>query len=67
MNNRADSIRLACESSLQRPGLDTLPLYLLHSLSPAYRIEDVMAHFAQLREEGRTYRTASLTAGSLAD
>ena len=50
---RPDHIRAACEGSLRRLGLDTIPLYQLHRIDPEVPVEDSLGTMVELREEGK--------------
>ena len=50
---RPDHIRAACEGSLKRLGLDTIPLYQLHRIDPEVPVEDSLGTMVELREEGK--------------
>jgi pyridoxine 4-dehydrogenase len=52
-NGRPDQLRRACEGSLRRLGLESLPLYQLHTFDPAVPIEESAGALAQLRAEGK--------------
>ncbi len=52
-NGRPDHLRRACEGSLRRLGLDSLPLYQLHTFDPAVPIEETTGALAELRAEGK--------------
>ncbi|SFH98993.1 Predicted oxidoreductase [Bosea sp. OK403] len=53
MNGRAAHIRRAVEGSLRDLGLECIDLYQLHRIDPAIPIEDTMAVFLTLRNEGK--------------
>jgi pyridoxine 4-dehydrogenase len=46
-------LRRACEGSLRRLGLDSLPLYQLHSVDPDVPVEESVGALADLRTEGK--------------
>jgi len=50
---RPESIRVECEASLQRLGVDEIDLYQCHWPDPATPIAETMGALAQLREEGK--------------
>lgn len=52
-NNRPEYIRSACEASLSRLGMDTLPVYMLHSIDPHIPLSDTLGVFQKLKEEGK--------------
>ncbi len=51
-NASRDGVLRACEGSLQRLGLDTIDLYLLHWPGPT-PLKDTVGAFEQLRRDGR--------------
>jgi diketogulonate reductase-like aldo/keto reductase len=51
---RPDSVRAAAEASLRRLNLDHVDLLLMHWPNPNFDIDDVLAVFRQLRDEGKT-------------
>ena len=53
VDNCAAYIRLACEASLTRLGVDTNDLYYLHRLNLDTPLEESMGALAQLRQEGK--------------
>ncbi len=52
-NNKPDYVREAVETSLQRLGVDHIPLYYLHRRDPDVPIEDAIGTMAELVEEGK--------------
>jgi pyridoxine 4-dehydrogenase len=46
-------LREACESSLRRLRLDTIPLYQLHAVDPKVPYEESVGTLAELRSEGK--------------
>ncbi|MEZ5333136.1 MAG: aldo/keto reductase [Thermoanaerobaculia bacterium] len=46
-------VRLACEGSLRRLGIDTIDLYYQHRVDPDTPIEDTVGAMARLVEEGK--------------
>ena len=46
-------IKTSCQNSLKELGIQTIDLYYLHRLYPAFQIEDVMKVFKELIEEGK--------------
>jgi pyridoxine 4-dehydrogenase len=52
-NGRPEHLRRACEASMQRLGLDSLPLYQLHTVDPEVPIEESVGALAELRFEGK--------------
>ena len=52
-NLRPDSIRLECERSLQRLGVDAIDLYQLHWPDPTTPVEDSLGACAELVAEGK--------------
>jgi aryl-alcohol dehydrogenase-like predicted oxidoreductase len=53
INGRPDYVRLACERSLSRLGLETIDLYYIHRIDPAVPIEDTVGAMARLVQEGK--------------
>ena len=47
------NIRHACETSLERLGIETIDLYYQHRVDPAVPIEDVIGTLAELKAEGK--------------
>jgi pyridoxine 4-dehydrogenase len=52
-NGHPDHIRQACEGSLRRLKLDTIPLYQLHRIDPEVPVEDSLGTIVELQEEGK--------------
>ena len=52
-DGRPDQLRLRCEESLLRLGLDCIPLYQLHRPDPAVPFEESVGALAQLQQEGK--------------
>jgi aryl-alcohol dehydrogenase-like predicted oxidoreductase len=52
-NGRPEHIRQACEGSLRRLGLDTIPLYQLHRIDPEVPVEDSLGTIVELQAEGK--------------
>jgi aryl-alcohol dehydrogenase-like predicted oxidoreductase len=52
-DGRPEHIREACESSLQRLGVDAIDLYYLHRVDPDVPIEDSYGAMAELVAEGK--------------
>jgi methylglyoxal reductase len=52
-NLRPDSIRLECERSLKRLGVNTIDLYQCHWPDPTTPLEDSMAELVKLKDEGK--------------
>jgi pyridoxine 4-dehydrogenase len=52
-NGRPEHLRHACEGSLRRLGLDSLPLYQLHAVDPEVPVEESVGALADLRAEGK--------------
>src|SRR5262245_60157535 len=50
---RPQSVRSACETSLQRLGVDQIDLYYLHRVDPATPIEDTVGAMADLVRAGK--------------
>ena len=46
-------LRFACEMSLRRLGLDTIPLFQLHRIDPEVAAEDQLAELQALKDEGK--------------
>ncbi|KCZ54234.1 hypothetical protein HY29_14990 [Hyphomonas beringensis] len=53
VDNSPDYIRSACESSLQRLGVETIDLYYMHRYAPDYPLEDAIGTLSRLVEEGK--------------
>jgi aryl-alcohol dehydrogenase-like predicted oxidoreductase len=53
VDGRAEYVRLACEASLKRLGVDTIDLYYQHRVDPKVPIEETVGAMARLREEGK--------------
>ncbi len=53
IDGRPESVRKACESSLQRLGVDHIDLYYLHRVDPATQIEDTVGAMAALVHAGK--------------
>src|SRR4051812_10371225 len=52
-DNRREYLRAACEASLRRLKLDTIPLYQLHMPDPEVPLEESLGALVELREEGK--------------
>jgi pyridoxine 4-dehydrogenase len=52
-NGRPQHLRAACEASLQRLRLDTIPLYQLHSPDPNVPLEESLGGLLDLQAEGK--------------
>lgn len=52
-NNKRDYIREAVETSLQRLGVEHIPLYYLHRRDPDVPVEDAIGSMAELVKEGK--------------
>jgi len=52
-DGRPDHIRQACEGSLRRLQLDTIPLYQLHRIDPEVPVEDSLGTMVELQAEGK--------------
>ncbi len=50
---RPERLRAACEGSLRRLRLDTIPLYYLHTPDPAVPFEESIGALSELRAEGK--------------
>ena len=48
-----DYVKLACEKSLKRLGVDTIDFYGMHRMDPAVPIEDTVGAMKQLVEQGK--------------
>ena len=53
INTRPDYVKLACEASLKRLGVETIDLYYAHRLDPQVPIEDTVGAMAELVAEGK--------------
>jgi pyridoxine 4-dehydrogenase len=52
-DGRPESLRAACESSLQRLRLDRIDLYQLHSVDPRTPLEESLGALVELQQEGK--------------
>lgn len=52
-NGHPDHIRQACEGSLRRLRLETIPLYQLHRIDPEVPVEDSLGTLVELQAEGK--------------
>jgi pyridoxine 4-dehydrogenase len=52
-NGRPEHLRRACEGSLRRLGLNSLPLYQLHTFDREVPVEESVGALADLRAEGK--------------
>jgi pyridoxine 4-dehydrogenase len=50
---RPEQLRAACQASLRRLRLETIPLYQLHRIDPAVPLADQLGTLLQLRREGK--------------
>jgi aryl-alcohol dehydrogenase-like predicted oxidoreductase len=50
---RPEHLRRACEDSLRRLRLDTIPLYQLHAVDPKVPLEESLGALAELQREGK--------------
>jgi aryl-alcohol dehydrogenase-like predicted oxidoreductase len=48
-----EHLRLACEGSLRRLGLEQIPLYQLHRVDPAVPLADSLGALVELKDEGK--------------
>lgn len=53
IDGRPEHLRAACHASLERMGLDRLPLYQLHTPDPDVPFAESVGALARLREEGK--------------
>ena len=53
INNDPDYVRIACEASLKRLGIDTIDLYYIHRIEAARAIEEPMEVLGRLVAEGK--------------
>jgi aryl-alcohol dehydrogenase-like predicted oxidoreductase len=53
VNGRPEYVRLACDSSLKRLGVDVIDLYYQHRVDPTVPIEDTVGAMAGLVKEGK--------------
>ncbi len=53
MNGKPEHLRTACEGSMKRFKLDTIDLYQLHRIDPAYPAEDQLGTLNDLQAEGK--------------
>ncbi|MGI9113012.1 MAG: aldo/keto reductase [Gaiellaceae bacterium] len=54
-DGRPERLREACEGSLRRLRLDTIPLYYFHVPDPAVPFEESIGALAELRDEGKIF------------
>jgi aryl-alcohol dehydrogenase-like predicted oxidoreductase len=52
-NGRPEHLVEACEGSLRRLGIDSIPLYQLHRVDPAVPLEDSIGALVTLKEQGK--------------
>jgi aryl-alcohol dehydrogenase-like predicted oxidoreductase len=52
-NGRSEYVKLACEASLDRLGIDVIDLYYLHRVDPNTPIEETVGAMAELVKEGK--------------
>jgi pyridoxine 4-dehydrogenase len=48
-----EHLRLACEGSLRRLGLEQIPIYQLHRVDPAVPLADSLGALVELKDEGK--------------
>src|ERR1700678_1696296 len=48
-----EHLRLACEGSLRRLGLEQIPIYQLHRVDPAVPLAESLGALLELRDEGK--------------
>ena len=53
VNGRPEYVRLACEASLRRLGVDVIDLYYLHRVDPNTPIEETVGAMAELVRQGK--------------
>ncbi len=53
VNGRPEYVKSACESSLQRLGVETIDLYYQHRVDPNVPIEETVGAMAELVQEGK--------------
>ena len=53
INGKPEYVRLACDASLQRLGVDVIDLYYQHRVDPDVPIEDTVGAMAQLVKKGK--------------
>lgn len=53
VSGRPEYVRVACEASLKRLGLETIDLYYQHRVDPAVPIEETVGAMADLVKEGK--------------
>ncbi len=53
VDGRPESVREACEASLERLGVETIDLYYIHRVDASVPIEDTVGAMARLREAGK--------------
>ena len=63
VNGRPEYVRAACESSLQRLGIDVIDLYYQHRVDPQTPIEETVGAMAQLVREGKVRHLGLSEAG----
>ncbi len=52
-NGRPEHLRQACEGSLRRLRLDSIPLYQFHRPDPRVRLEDSVGALVELKDQGK--------------
>jgi len=52
-NGRPEHLRQACEGSLKRLRLDSIPLYQFHRPDPKVRLEDSIGALVELKDQGK--------------
>lgn len=57
------NLRWSCETSLRALGVESIGLYLLHSIDPKVPLVESMGALAQLRDEGKIQRIGISNAG----
>jgi aryl-alcohol dehydrogenase-like predicted oxidoreductase len=53
VNGRPEYVRVACEASLQRLGVDVIDLYYQHRVDPGVPIEETVGAMSRLIEQGK--------------
>ncbi len=53
INGHPDYVRMACEASLERLGIETIDLYFQHRVDPSVPIEETVGAMSELVREGK--------------
>lgn len=55
LNGRPEYVKISCENSLKRLGIDTIDLYYMHRMDPQVPIEDTVGAMGELVKEGKVH------------